>query len=40
VDAWMRSREDKTVFAIAFRKVSSTRLLEMASCLFEDALEI
>ncbi|MBT7783470.1 MAG: hypothetical protein HN741_11185 [Anaerolineae bacterium] len=40
VDAWMRSREDKTVFAIAFRKVSSARLLEMASCLFEDALEI
>jgi hypothetical protein len=40
VDAWIRSREDKTVFEIAFRKVSSARLLEMASCLFEDALEI
>lgn len=40
VDAWVRSREDKTGFDVAFRKVSSARLLEMASCLFEDTLEV
>jgi hypothetical protein len=40
VDAWMSSGEDKTGFEVAFGKVSSARLLEMASCLFEDPLEI
>jgi hypothetical protein len=40
VDVWMNSREDKTGFEVAFRKVSSARLLEMASCLFDEPLDI
>jgi len=39
VDAWMNSRE-KTSFETVFEKVSPTRLREMASCLFEDGLNL
>ncbi len=40
VDAWMNSREDKTGFEAAFGKISSARLVEMASCLFKDGLSL
>ena len=39
VDAWMNSRE-KTSFETIFEKVPPARLLEMASCLFEDGLNL
>jgi hypothetical protein len=39
VDAWMNSRE-KTSFETVFEKVPPARLREMASCLFEDGLNL
>jgi len=39
VDAWINSRE-KTSFETVFEKVPPARLREMASCLFEDGLNL
>ena len=40
LDAWRSAKQDKTGFEAVFGRMSPARLLEMASCLFEDGLKL